>query len=511
MVTPSSSAIYEEAAVKEGLAVEAGGAENLEESTPARQAIPVCVDLDGTLIRTDMLYESLLGLLRLNPFYILLIPFWLLKGKAYTKSQIARFVNMDVTLLPYNEKFLKFLRQQRSSGRPIVLVTASDSKFATQIVVYLGIFDGVVASDGSNNLSGKQKVKKLVELFGEHGFDYAGNSRADLKVWPYARQVIVVQPELGVNAAVKRLYENSITFQEDKAPLRSYLNAMRLHQWMKNVLIFAPLIAAHQFGNPVLLGQEILAFVAFNLCASSVYLINDLLDLQADRVHPRKRMRPFASGEIPVRHGAMMVPLLLVTASGIALLLPVEFFIVLAGYFVITLAYSFRLKRVLMLDVIVLAGLYTVRIIAGAAAASIVPSFWLLAFSMFLFLSLAIVKRYSELIVMKAAGRNRAQNRPYHSEDLQALLSLGAASGYISVLVFALFINSKPIRGEYATPEALWLACPLLLYWMSRIWIITRRGGMHDDPVIYTMQDRNSLITMLLVGLVFILATYYEY
>lgn len=497
--------------MREEIAAVAEGAESLHQRMPPVRKVPICVDLDGTLVRTDMLYESLLALLRLNALYIVLVPFWLFKGKAYAKARIAQHVDLDVTLLPYNEEFLNFLRRQHSCGRPIVLATASDRKFATQIAEHLGVFDSVVASDGSNNFSGERKRQKLIDLYGENGFDYAGNSRADLKVWPYAHGVIVVQPEAGVNAAVGRLNANAITFQGDKLSFKSYLKAMRLHQWMKNVLVFAPLIAAHQFGDPILTGQAVLAFLAFGLCASSVYLLNDMLDLQADRAHPRKRMRPFASGVVPILHGAVMVPVLLACAFALSLLLPGEFFIVLAGYFIVTLAYSLGIKRLLMLDVIVLAGLYTVRIIAGAAAVSIVPSFWLLAFSMFLFLSLAIVKRYSELTVMQAAGKKKAENRSYHAVDLQALLSLGSASGYISVLVFALFINSKPIRNEYATPEVLWLACPLLLYWISRIWIITRRGDMHDDPVIFTMQDRASLLTMILVGSIFIFASYITY
>lgn len=497
--------------MKEEIAVVTGGAESLGKLVQPVHGVPICVDLDGTLVRTDMLYESLLALLRLNALYIVLVPFWLFKGKAYTKARIAQHVRLDVSLLPYNETFLNFLRQQHSCGRSIVLATASDRKFATQIAEHLGIFDQVVASDGSSNLAGKRKGQKLIDLYGEHGFDYAGNSRADLKVWRYARQVIVVQPEAGVEAAARNLNAEAITFRGDRVSFKSYFKAMRLHQWMKNVLVFAPLVAAHQFGDPVLTGQAALAFLAFGLCASSVYLLNDMLDLQADRAHPSKRMRPFASGTIPIIHGAVLVPVLLVLALAMSLLLPGEFVIVLAGYFVVTLAYSFGLKRVLMLDVIVLAGLYTVRIIAGAAAVSIVPSFWLLAFSMFLFLSLAIVKRYSELMVMQAAGKKKAENRSYHSVDLQALLSLGSASGYISVLVFALFINSRPIRNEYATPEVLWLACPLLLYWISRIWILTRRGDMHDDPVIFTMQDRASLVTMVLVGAIFSFASYYTY
>jgi 4-hydroxybenzoate polyprenyltransferase len=459
---------------------------------PEMPPVPLCVDLDGTLIRSDLLLESLFGLLKRNLLYLLWLPLWLLEGKAAFKRRLAERVELAVDLLPYNEPLLAWLREQRAAGRPLLLATASHVTYAEQVALHLGLFEGILASDGDTNLSGSRKRRRLVELYGERGFDYAGNARVDLEVWSQARAAVLVNVPERVAAQAAALTRIEQRFQDPSPGLRDYLKALRLHQWLKNLLLFVPLAAAHQALDPLLLGQVLLGFLAFGLCASSVYLLNDLLDLPADRRHPSKRRRAFASGRIPLQHGVALIPLLLLGALSLALGLPWEFLGVLALYYATTLAYSLRLKQAALVDVLTLAGLYTLRLVAGGAAAGVPLSFWLLAFSMFLFLSLALVKRYSELLVMQQENRDNAQGRGYQVGDLEGLAQFGAASGYLAVLVLALYINSEQIKDLYARPEAVWLLCPLLLYWISRVWLLARRDQMHEDPVVFAIEDRRS-------------------
>lgn len=453
---------------------------------------PLFVDLDGTLVRSDIMVETVFILLKQNFFYLFLLPLWLLKGKAHFKQQIADRAELDASLLPYNQPFVDYLKEQKKQGRKLILATASNKKYARQIADHLGIFDDVLASDATVNLSGHRKCKKIIETYGEHGFDYAGNTDIDLEIWSHASAAIVVEPTSGVEAKARKICNVTEVFARHGRSLKTYIRALRLHQWLKNVLVFVPLLMAHQFDNIQLIFQASLAFIAFGLCASSAYLLNDLLDLPTDRQHPSKCKRPLAAGTVPIVHGIAMIPLLLVFAFGIALILPVEFLAVLVFYYILTLAYSFRLKKVTLLDVLVLASLYTIRIIAGAAAITNFPSFWLMAFSVFLFLSLALVKRYSELLTLQEAEEEKDSGRGYRIIDLETLAHFGAASGYLAVLVLAFYINSEQIRSLYQTPDAIWLLCMLLLYWISRIWLLTRRGKMHEDPVVFAIRDRRS-------------------
>lgn len=452
-------------------------------------APPLCVDVDGTLIKTDLLIESFFALIKQNPLTIFLIPLWLLRGKACLKQEIARRVELDVTLLPYHPDFLAYLQEERRKGRRLVLATSASIKFARQIADHLGLFDEVLATEDGSNLSGTAKLDRVRLRWGDKGFDYAANAKIDLSIWPHAREGILVNPKQGVHKAAARVVNIAHVFDDQVKPLLPYLRAMRLHQWLKNLLLFIPLVAAHRVDDLSLLIQALVGFLSFGLCASSVYLLNDLLDLEADRQHPSKRKRPFAAGQISVLSGTLLIPVLLIAAVMLGLWLPGEFLAVLGGYYILTLAYSLKLKQLEIIDVLVLAGLYTVRIIAGAAAVGVNPSFWLLAFSMFIFLSLAMVKRYSELLVMQRNGRDRASGRGYRLDDLTMLQSLGAASGYLSVLVLALYINSAHVQALYSRSEVIWLLCPLLLYWISRIWLKTHRGEMHDDPVVFATQD----------------------
>jgi 4-hydroxybenzoate polyprenyltransferase/phosphoserine phosphatase len=454
---------------------------------------PLVVDLDGTLIRSDLLVETTFALLKKNILFVFLLPLWLLRGKAHLKHEIAARVDIDAALLPHHEEFLNFLKAEHASGRQLVLATASNEKFAEAIAVNLGIFHDVLASNANVNLSGRRKLKRLKEYFGDQEFDYAANAIVDLPLWDAAQYALLVNPERGVKAAVERQSRIGRIFDDRSgSPFRRYLKALRLHQWLKNLLIFVPLLMSHRFDDPLLVGQALLAFLAFGLCASSVYLLNDLLDLPDDREHPTKRHRPFAAGNISIINGALMIPALLVAALALAFVLPIEFVGVMALYYVITLAYSLWLKRAALIDVLTLAGLYTIRIIAGGAAVTIVPSFWLLAFSMFLFLSLALVKRFTELQTMQQQNRTMSSGRGYSTTDLEALSQFGSASAYMAVLVLALYINSEAVRELYTHPEIIWLLCPLLLYMVMRIWLLARRNALHEDPVIFVIRDRRS-------------------
>ena len=467
--------------------------------------VPLCVDLDGTLIRTDLLLESTLALIKQNPLYLFVLPFWLLGGRARLKQRIAQRTNIDIPTLPWNPRVLELLEMERRR-RALVLCTASDHALADAVAKYLGCFDRVMASDGACNLSGRHKAKALVEAYGERGFDYAGNEARDLAIWAHARQAYVVNAGNGLAARVGRISEVANIMPRERAGLRVWLKALRVHQWLKNVLVFVPLLAAHQFLQPAAVAHAIAAFIIFGVCASSVYVLNDLLDLGADRAHPRKHKRPFASGRLPLTAGITAAPLLTVAAFIAAYALDPRFALVLLGYYVLTLAYSLRLKRIAMLDVLVLAGLYTVRIIAGSAAIGTGLSFWLLAFSMFLFLSLALVKRYTEVAAQPGNAHEQIKGRGYAASDAGLLATLGGASGYLSVLVLALYIDSTASAALYRHPQWLWLMCPLLLYWISRVWIIAHRGAMHDDPVVFAVTDNVSRAVLVLGALVALLA-----
>ncbi|MCH8142116.1 MAG: UbiA family prenyltransferase [Proteobacteria bacterium] len=416
---------------------------------------PLCVDVDGTLVRTDLLHESVFALIKQNFLDIFRLPFWLLKSKAHLKSQIADRVEIDVGVLPYNQPFLDYLHEQHAGGRRLILATASNIRLAEAIAAHIGIFDDVLASDSETNLSGSRKVESLIAKYGKRGFDYAGNGHVDKKVWEHSTEAILVNPSRGLVEAMPDDTPVSRTFDDRVAQLPGYVKAMRPQQWLKNLLLFVPLLLAHRIQEPQLLVRASLAFTAFGLCASSVYLLNDLLDLSADRHHPSKRMRPFAAGSISILGGAILSPVLLIASVSIAATLPIEFQATLAVYYVITLSYSIRLKRAAIIDVLALAVLYTLRIIAGAAAISVAPSFWILAFSMFLFLSLALVKRFTELSGIEGLetvkGRGyRAVEQPvtYHDVHATILHLLGIDHEQLTYLFNGRDMRLTDVHGE---------------------------------------------------------------
>ncbi|WP_455921269.1 UbiA family prenyltransferase [Pseudomonas putida] len=472
-------------------------------------ASPLVVDLDGTLLRSDLLLETGIAYVRQFPLQ-LLKPFqWLASGKATLKEGLAEATTLDVSVLPYDPAVIELIERERAAGRRIVLATASHVSLAQDIADHLQLFDQVLATSGSLNLSSHRKRDLLVEHYGEGGYDYMGNSHDDIAVWATAGKAYVVNPERGVHKRAVAQGNVEQVIHSNRPGARDWIKALRLHQWMKNILICLPLFTAHELTNPTMLMQAVVAFVLFGLCASSVYLLNDLLDLADDRHHKSKRFRPFAAGRLSILSGLLAFPLLLLIAfGGSALLLPWEFTATLVAYYALTLAYSLLLKRKMVVDVIALALLYTIRIIAGAAAFQLELTFWILAFSMFMFLSLAMVKRYAELREAKHKGiTEKTRGRGYYPDDLEMISSLGASSGYLAVMVLAMYIHDPATTRLYAHPQIIWLACPMLLFWVSRIWMLTHRGNMHDDPVMFAVKDRTSLLLAVVIGVVFWVAT----
>lgn len=456
--------------------------------------IPLVVDLDGTIIHTDMLHESALRLVRDSPWDSLRIPFLISRGKAALKQYLANRTEFDPRSLPYNEELLAWLKQQKSEGRKLILCTASDRSIAASIAEHLVIFDEVMASDGSTNLAGEHKAEALAQRFGHAGFDYVGNSTADLAVWQNARRAVVVNAPAGLARKAGECCQVEQVFPARRLGLTAWRRVLRVHQWLKNLLLFVPLFAAHQLTDGDIWLALLLAFFSFSLCASSVYIANDLLDLESDRLHPRKRNRPFASGQVPAWKGVVLAPILLFCSVGLGAQVGTGFMSWLALYFVLTCAYSWWLKRVMLVDCLTLAVLYTLRIVAGAAAAGMSLSFWLLAFSVFLFLSLAFVKRYAELEVQLLSGKEKAHGRGYYTSDASLIQTLGITSGYASVIVLALYLNSDVVLKLYRMPEFVWGAVPVMLFWISWMWMQAHRGKMHDDPLVFAVKDRASLL-----------------
>jgi len=455
---------------------------------------PLVVDLDGTLIHTDMLHESAIRLLRDKPYFVLAIPFWLSRGKALLKQKLASHVDGDIASLPFNQQLIDWLQLQKDLGRRLVLCTATDMSIAKMIADHLKLFDEVIASDGIQNLAGKNKANALVEKYGENGFDYVGNSSVDLLVWEKSKQGVVVNGSSKMVDQASLVTEIEHVIAKAKNSLKTWVKVFRLHQWIKNILIFVPIFAAHQVITSELWINLGLAFLSFSLCASSVYISNDLLDLESDRAHSRKRSRPFASGQIPIWMGAVLAPILIFSSFALALQVGGSFLPWLAVYFALTCAYSWGLKRLVLVDCLTLAVLYTLRIVAGAAAVSVPLSFWLLAFSIFLFLSLAFIKRYAELQAHPEGDAKKVHGRGYYLADAPLVQQLGVTSGYAATLVLALYLNSENVIKLYRTPEIIWGAVPLMLLWISWMWLKAHRGLMHDDPIVFAIKDKVSIL-----------------
>ena len=458
---------------------------------------PLVVDLDGSLIKTDLLYETCVKACYQAPWIVFLLPFWLFAGKARLKQELASRVELDTKHLPWNSELIAYLEEQHSRGRDIILCTGSWYTLAERVAEHFPFFSSVYGSSGTVNLTGSAKASFLLEKYGDKQFAYVGNEIKDVKIWRNADSAIVVghsqslEQKAKESCRIEKVLSNGRMFS-----LKAILRQMRVHQWVKNALIFVPLVTSHQTTNVELLMNAILAFLAYSLCASSTYILNDLADLESDRKHDKKKNRPLASGDISIVQGGVLSVLLLLMSLLISLQLSQWFLLSVATYIFITLSYSFQLKRVHTLDITVLAGLYTLRIISGAIAVSMFPSFWLLAFSMFVFLCLAIIKRLSEIIKNKDKYDNKTKisGRGYYVTDFPVLMSLATASGMLSILVFAMYINSPEVASLYTTPYSLWLICPLFAYWMIRVLVLAARGKIDEDPIVFAIKDKRSWV-----------------
>jgi 4-hydroxybenzoate polyprenyltransferase len=440
-----------------------------------------------------MLFESLVGALRRNPLVAFALPVWLLGGRAHLKEQLAKRARLDPAVLPYEEVLLDLLRRERDAGRHIVLATASDARIAEAVARHLGLFGEILASDGRRNLKAHEKASRLAERFGERGFDYIGNGAADVPVWSRARTAYVLSGGGDLSARVAASGAEVRHLERARGAPLPLLRVLRTHQWAKNLLLFVALFTAHRLADGAAVSAAMLAFAAFSLAASATYIVNDLADLEHDRRHPDKRRRALASGELPVWTATLLAPNLLLLAFVIAVALPPLFVLELGLYVAATVAYSLWLKSIVLVDVFTLAALYAVRILAGAAAIEVPVSHWLLAFSLFIFLSLALAKRYAELSGVARRDEEGTPGRGYRTVDRALVGIFGAASGQVSVLVFALYITSPEVRILYSRPAVLWIVCPILLYWVARVWLLAYRGELHEDPLIFALRDPTSL------------------
>lgn len=467
------------------------------------------VDLDQTLINTDIFVESFVRYLSQNPFRIFVFFRHLISGRSNAKALLARNVTIDPSRLPYNEALLAYIREEfHSSGRRIYLATATHKVFAEQIAAYLGIFHGVIATTDRMNRKGKKKLAEIRAVVGNKTWTYAGDSAADMPIWRCADMAILVDAPRRSEKELSDLGKIEINFRREGSMPSAFVRAIRPHQWAKNALIFVPLLTSHSYQAIDSVILSVLAFLSFCLCASGVYLLNDLVDIESDRKHASKSNRPIASGELPVAaalSGAILLPLaaFIIGWSTISFL----FFVTVFAYLMANLAYSLFIKRIRTADVLTLAILYTVRIIAGAVAISVVLSSWLLAFSIFLFVSLAYLKRYIE-VASVGSNDGALAGRGYSYADCETMFVLGASNATASILVLALFINSDDVRVQYQSPEILWLLCLIMLYWTNRIWVKARTGGIDDDPIAFAVRDKISLVLGLSCVLVVALARY---
>lgn len=478
---------------------------NYKTNQPSVEKILLVVDLDGTLIHSDLLHEGLLILLRKNPLYIFSCLIWILKGKVYFKKKLFNRIQIPFELLPTNKELMNFLETELSKGRQIILATASLKSHALEIAKTIPIFDNIFGTE-EVNLKGENKLKLLIDEYGEFKFDYIGNSRSDIKIFAKSRYSYLVNPSKSLERKTSQISELKYSWKSKRNNVTDYIKAIRAYQWLKNLLIFIPIITSHSFNSLNLMLLTINAFFAFSMIASSGYIVNDLLDLNSDRIHPRKRFRPFASGRLSIRSGVALFLILFSVGVFVASRLNYPFFITILIYFITSLSYSLYFKKIALYDVFILALLYSIRVIAGGLVSDISISFWLIAFSTFLFLSLAFVKRYSELMNIKTNTDLKERGREYFVSDLNLLQIMGIVSGFMSVVVFALYIDSPEVIRLYTHPQILWGISLLFLFWISRIWIITNRGEMTDDPILFAVKDVKSYFIFIMIGVMLLLA-----
>jgi 4-hydroxybenzoate polyprenyltransferase/phosphoserine phosphatase len=454
--------------------------------------VPLCVDLDGTLLRTDLLWETLFDFLHHHPRRFPEVLVWLAKGKAHLKKRLAENTSLDVSLLPVNQPLVEWLQGQKSAGRRLILATAADELPARRVAARFGFFDEVLASDGASNLKGRNKAVLLTSKYGG-AFDYAGNAASDWEIWRVCRRIIAVDTPRWMTRRLQhsgRLASISIMPGNRVAV---WSRALRVRQWTKNVLIFVPLIAAHKASDMQRLEPALVCFLAFCLTASATYLFNDLLDLAADRVHPHNKHRPLAAGDLSIAPAAAASVALFaagITLAALAATRMVTALVVL--YALASVAYSLRLKKTALLDVYLLSGFYTLRILAGGIAGNVPLSGWFLSFSVFLFLSLGFAKRAAELHRLAGAASPGVPERGYAATDFQPVMCFGIASAFAASLVLCLYLQSTEVQALYRHPVLLWALFPICLYWLTRVWLLASRGILREDPVGFAIADRTT-------------------
>lgn len=454
----------------------------------------LCVDLDGTLVRTDTLHESLVALVRHRPWLVLALPWWLLRGRAHFKSRVAAAVDLDPASLPYNAALVAFLREEHAAGRRLALATASHATTARRIADHVGLFSAVHATDGGVNRKGPAKADLLAHTYGEGAFSYAGDARADLAVWRRARSAVLVnvprkvRDELG-GVPVER------EFERGASRAVGLWRLLRPHQWAKNALLAVPLLTAHRYGDAQAVAATLLSVVAMCMTASAIYVVNDLLDLPADRGHPTKHRRPLAAGTLPLSWAMAEIPVLAIAAAVASLPLPPAFSAGLVGYAAAAIVYSLWVKHVAWLDAAWLAGLYTLRIYLGALAISVPVSGWLFAFSFFAFGSLALLKRFTELTSLAdRPGVERA--RGYHFDDRKFVEAAGWIAALLAAAVLLFYFRSETMATLYRNTHLLWGVAPLLLYLLLEVWWAARTGRMHEDPVLYAIRRPGTYVVL---------------
>lgn len=475
------------------------------ESKAEELKLPLCVDLDGTLAKSDTLIDSLLVLARTRPVLLLELPGKLLRGKAAFKAFVTESVALDVAHLPYNRKLVQFLQQEHAQGRKVYLATGADVRLAQRVADHLGIFDGVLGSDGASNLTGHKKLDSLRNRFGDN-FVYVGNDVADLPLMAGAAASMVANPSRRLRMKLRAQgIAPTRAFEERSSSWQSLVLALRPHQWAKNLLVLLPPLLSHTHSLRVLM-SAVLAFFCFCSTASGTYLFNDLLDIEADRRSPKKRLRPFASGELAPPAGLLVIVLLLAIGFAGAQMLPAPFSLWLLVYLCTTVLYSLYLKRIALVDVVVLSGLYTLRLLAGGAATNTLISHWLAGFAIFLFLSLAIVKRFAELESLRLRGAQLKNGRGYLMSDIEQIRAFGTASAFAAVVVFANYISGPDVIALYHHSRRLWLIVPCMVLWLCRVWLLASRGELDEDPVAFALSDAASLVIGVVVAVIVLLA-----
>lgn len=467
----------------------------------------VICDMDDCLIKTDALYEQWFGLLKQQPLLFFASLIWLIKGRSFFKQHLANRSKFNAAPLPFRQEIKSLLAQRKTQeDTVVVLASASPLPWVQAVADHLGLFDVVIGSSEHTNLKGRNKLAEIKKITNGQSFSYAGDHKADLPIWEAASEIIVVNPSSSLKAKIDALNKPTLVVSDkNRNSLRLMIKQLRPHQWVKNMLVFLPMIAGHQIFSFKTLLSGGFAFAGFSLAASFVYVLNDLLDLPSDRNHHTKKNRPFASGNLSIKWGLLLLPTLLGLSLAIASLLPLAFGGLIVGYILLNLAYSLYLKQSVIVDIIILSLMYTLRIYAGSAATSIPVSEWLLSFSTLFFFSLACVKRYTEIIRSKT--KITIDGRGYRQVDHSMISSLGVGSGLISVLIILLYLQGNEVRSLYTFPQYLWFATPVLLFWVSRIWVLANRDEIHDDPVVFAVKDKVSWLCLVVLAVVFGIAS----